>query len=93
MPRLPDEIPDSMLRILLTHGVGPVLYERLREQLGDDDAIVAARVAELKEIEGIGDVLGPAIRASMDAADPNVERQAMKKANASLIFHTDADYP
>ena len=93
MPRQPQEIPDSTLRLLLADGVGPATLRKLRERFGSDDRIIAATVRELDEIQGIGMESAQAIRRSIDAADPDSERTAMQAGNAQLILHGDKDYP
>lgn len=93
MPRLPHDIPESTLRLLLCDGLGPITMRRLRERFGSDDRIVEASINELDEIRGIGAETARSLREAMDKADPDAERIAMQAAGAQLIVHGDADYP
>jgi DNA processing protein len=93
MARQPADIPDSTLRLLLADGLGPVTLRRLREHLGNDDAIVCASTAELQQVKGIGDDSARNLRRAIDAADPVKERQAMCAADAKLILLNDPEYP
>lgn len=93
MPRLPQDIPDATLRLLLADGIGPATLRKLRERFGSDDRIVAASSAEFDLVPGIGDETSRALRRSIDAADPDAERKLMRDAGARLVLHGDPDYP
>lgn len=93
MARLPLDVPDSTLRLLLAGGIGPATLRKLRERFANDDRIVAASTRELDEIDGIGELTAQALRRAIDDADPDAERRMMSAANTGLILHGDADYP
>lgn len=93
MPRLPGEIPESTLQVLLAPGIGPATWRKLREHIGGDDAIVEASVDRLRTIDGIGNTTAHALHRAIRQARPDLEREAMKRADATLILHGDADYP
>lgn len=94
MPRLPDEIPTSTLRLLIASGVGPATFRKLMERFdGDHDAAADASVAELRQLPRIGNAGADALRKSLDEADPDAERRAMAEHGASLVIIGDPDYP
>jgi DNA processing protein len=93
MPRIPQDIPEATLRLVLATGLGPATMRKLRERFGDDERIAGASIIELAEIHGIGRESAGAIRRAIDEADAAGERTAMLDAGATLIVHGDADYP
>src|SRR5689334_5426123 len=93
MPRRPQDIPESTLRLLLAQGLGPATTRKLRDRFGDDERIAAASIVELADIHGIGRETAEAIRRAIDDATPDAERQAMAEVDAVLIAHGDSDYP
>lgn len=93
MPRQPHEIPDSTFRLLLADGLGPITLRRLRAHLGTDDRIAGASVAELRQVDGIGDTSAENLRRAIDQANPEQERAAMLACGAELVVYGDADYP
>jgi DNA processing protein len=93
MPRAPHDIPDATLRLLLAEGVGPITLGKLREHFGDDDRIAGAAVAELSQISGVGRDTAHSIRAAIDDAEPDREREAMAQRGATMILRGDEDYP
>jgi DNA processing protein len=93
MPRSPDQIPESTLRLLLTPGLGPARLRRLREQLGGDDRIAAATADELVRHGDLAPAAALTLAAARDAVDPAPEREAMAAKAARMILVGDADYP
>lgn len=93
MPRLPQDIPDATMRLLLADGLGPVTLRRLREQFGDDEQVAAVPFAGLRLMKGFGEESARSLRAAIDQADPEAERRAMADAGVGLILQDDADYP
>jgi DNA processing protein len=93
MPRAPHDIPAPLLRVVLAGGVGPVTFARLRDRLGSWDDIASASIASLAEVEGIGTARAVRLRAEMDGAAIDAERDAMASRGATLIVHGDEDYP
>ncbi|MHC4768849.1 MAG: DNA-processing protein DprA [Planctomycetota bacterium] len=93
MARDPHDVPEATLRLLLARGLGPATLSRLRAHFGSDDAATSATTAQLATIEGIGQTTAAAIRRSLDQADPDQERRAMRGGGVRLILRGDDDYP
>ncbi len=93
MARDPACIPEATLRLHLARGVGPVTIRRLEEHFGSHDAVLAASVAELAAVEGVGPGQASAIRAALEETDPRREREAMEAAGARLVVLGEPDYP
>lgn len=82
-----------MLRVVLAGGVGPVTLSRLRARFGSWEDIASSNVASLAEVEGIGPARAVRLRAEMDGAAIDAERDAMAARGVTLIVHGDDDYP
>ncbi len=94
MPRLPDEITDSTLRLLLAPGIGCATYRKLMERFdGDHEAAADVSIAELRRLDKVGPKSADTIRRGLDTCDPEAERNAMRAAGSSLILLEDDDYP
>jgi DNA processing protein len=93
MARDPHDVPDPTLRLLLARGLGAATLSRLRAHFGSDDRAAWATTAQLAGIDGIGTVTASAIRRSLDQADPDAERDAMRGRGVRLILRGDDDYP
>jgi DNA processing protein len=93
MAREPRDVPDATLRLLLATGLGPATLARARAAIGSDAAVAAAGEDQLARLEGIGRATAVALRAALDAADPDAEREAMAARGVRLILRGDDDYP
>ncbi len=93
MPRLPQEIPECTLRLLLASGVGPATLRKLRHRFGTDDRIAQASAAEIDDVGGIGGTAAHRIRQAIHEADPDAERDVMTRCGTQMILLGDADYP
>jgi DNA processing protein len=94
MPRLPDEIPDSSLRLLIAPGIGPATFRKLMERFdGDHESAADASIPELRTLPGVGPKAADTIRKGLDTCDVAAERTAMREAHASMILLGDQDYP
>jgi DNA processing protein len=93
MARDPHDVPEATLRLLLARGLGPATLSRLRAHFGSDRAAASAATGQLAEIAGVGAATAAAIRRSLDGADPDQERQAMRGGRVRLILRGDDDYP
>ncbi|MHC4908264.1 MAG: DNA-processing protein DprA [Planctomycetota bacterium] len=93
MPVLPDDIPESTLRVLLAGGLGPVTLARLRERFGSDGAIATASRRDLRTVPGIGDQRARSIANELRTATTSNERRVMRDAGAVLILEQDEHYP
>ncbi|NNM27190.1 MAG: DNA-protecting protein DprA [Phycisphaerales bacterium] len=93
MPRAADQVSDATLRLIAASGLGSATLRRLREHLGSDAAVVAASVADLRAVPGVGAATAPLIRRALDAVDLERERVAMTDAGAEVVQLGDDDYP
>ncbi len=87
------EIADATWRLLLTSGLGRVLWGRLREAFGSDEAIVQAPTRDLTRVRGVGETLARTIHDGVRAANIDEERDAMARLDTRMMLASDADYP
>lgn len=81
------------LRLHLADAIGPVLLGRLIKRFGSIEAILAASVAELMEVEGIGERRARSVFAARDDAAVEREIEKCTAASARIICWEDPDYP
>jgi DNA processing protein len=83
------------LQLAFTEGLGPILIERLVEALGSAQNAVAASLADLQSIEGIGTAKSQKIHRSLRAAQPLAEAELAKaqQLGVQIISPDDALYP
>lgn len=93
MPRSPDQIDDSVLRLALASGIGPVTYRRLISHFGDASSVVGASATDLAHVEGIGPARAARLKEELARTNLEAERAAMKRRNVAMILTGDADYP
>lgn len=94
IPRAPDAIPDATMRLLLADGLGPITLRKLRARFdNDDELLVNAKASSFEQVEGIGEKLAMSLKRSIDAADIEGERKAMRARAAEIILLDDPDYP
>ncbi len=93
MPRSPQSIPESTMRLILAPGLGPVTLRRLRETFSSDDAIAGASISALMQVKGIARDSAESLRRAIDESSPQAERDLMGERDASLVLHGDEDYP
>ncbi|MCZ6836447.1 MAG: DNA-processing protein DprA [Planctomycetota bacterium] len=93
MALLPEQIPESTLRLLLASGIGPVTLRRLRLAMGSDEKAVDASISDLMQIDRIGKASAESIRRAIGETDPKSELACMALHEARLIMLGDDDYP
>jgi len=81
------------LRLHLADAIGPVLLGRLIKRFGTVEAILAASVAELMEVEGIGERRARSVFAARDVGAVEREIEKCTAAGARIICWEDPDYP
>jgi DNA processing protein len=88
-----SNIAVKYLRLHLADAVGPVLLGRLIRRFDTIDAVLSASMAELCEVEGIGERRSRSIfeSRSADAALGEIEKAA--EAGIRIICWEDAEYP
>jgi DNA processing protein len=76
----PDGDVESLLALVLTPGLGPVLTARLLEAMGDAERALGASAAQLMRIRGIGETkaarIAPALRDARGRSQAEIERAA-----------------
>jgi DNA processing protein len=92
---MPDETSQLLdaLRLNLVPGIGPRLQKVLVDAFGSPAGILAASVAELQQIDGIGPKLSAAIAAHRDPAAAQSELERCRQAGVRLLLKGTAEYP
>ncbi len=93
--KIPPNSPqiDRWLRLIRAEGVGPTLFKRLLDYFGDVERILAASVAELTKVEGIGHKTAERIARTRSDFDADKELAAAEKRGVWLIHLQDDRYP
>ena len=91
--RSAEQVPDAVLRLGLSEGLGSLLRKRCLEYFGSPEAVCAADAAQLSQVQGIGRGKAEKIYRSLQVADPDSEREEMHRYKASAVVLGDADYP
>jgi len=89
-------LTDSQALLVLNAlpSLGPVSLRRLLDEFGGDPrAILAAPVAALERVKGVGPTMSRAITTWPDKVDLAKEEQRLAQANARFVTHRDAGYP
>jgi DNA processing protein len=76
----------------LIDGIGPVRAKRLRERFGSLDLALAARGADLRTVEGIGNEMVDKIT-SWKEIDADKERKWAGQLGLQIVTPADANYP
>lgn len=93
MPRMPSEIPEALLRLVLCPDTGPAFHHAALARFGTADRVVGAPAARLS---GLGRAPGAEpdrIAGGFLAVDPGRERAAMERVGAVAVLLGDPDYP
>jgi DNA processing protein len=97
----PSPIEDSAERDTILHelslslvdGVGPRIYQQLREAFGDAKGALNAPIVDLRSVPGVGNVLVERIRAARDLAAAEEEIAFCRSANVRILSVASSDYP
>ncbi len=83
------------LQLTLTHGLGPILIQRLVQAAGSAENACSADLALLRSIEGIGQAKASSILSSLRAAADEAESEwyRTQTARIRLLCPDDTDYP
>lgn len=81
------------LRWALTDGVGPLIFSRLLNQLGDAEHALGASAQSLRLVKGIGPETADKIARGPDPAEVEREIEAAGEHGVRIICPADEDYP
>jgi DNA processing protein len=81
------------VRLAMVSGVGPRLRKALLEAFGSPGAVLAAGVADLRSVPGIGAELARRIAAATDEIDVDGELALCAQHGIRILTDQDADYP
>ncbi|MCB9850899.1 MAG: DNA-protecting protein DprA [Phycisphaerales bacterium] len=88
-----SDIGRQYLRLHLADAIGPVLLGRLIKHFGTVDAILGASMAQLTEVEGIGERRARSVFESRDASAVEREIEKCASTGARIICWEDPEYP
>ncbi len=88
-----DATLQAWVRLALVPGLGPVLIRRLVTLFESPERACAAKVTDLRHVEGIGPKRAQSICKGLDEADPDTEIQKARDAGVDLIVFSDDRYP
>ena len=93
--QLPPNSPHigRWLQLIRAEGLGPTLFKRLLAHFGDVERMLAASVAELCKVEGIGHKTAERIARTRNDFDADKELAAAEKRGIWLIHLQDERYP
>ena len=74
-------------------GLGPVRVGRLLEAFGGPERVLAARRAELRRVEGVGEEVAGAIAAWEDTVDLAGELRRVDEFGARVVTRASEEYP
>ncbi len=92
MPRLPDQLSDEILELLLCDGLGPASLGRMLSLCGSAEAARRAPASRWRQVLAPGQSAAQVIQ-SLDATDASEERRRMCQAGLRAVVLGDADYP
>jgi DNA processing protein len=84
---------EHWLRLAHAEGVGSVLFSRMVKQFGSAEKSLGASVAEMTQVEGIGDITAGKIARSRDKFNVAKELEMAEKHGTTLICWDDPRYP
>jgi DNA processing protein len=84
---------EAFIVLNMLRGLGPVRVRRLLAAFGSPQAILAARKADLRAIDGIGADVADSIASWESQADLNDELNRIAAVGARVITTTSSEYP
>ena len=93
MPREPGDIPDALLRVALCSAAGPAFHHDALSRFGSFESAVSASAEEFVGLGRASQERAAEIHRGIREADPDAEREAMRRAGLSAIALGDPDYP
>ncbi len=83
----------SMLRLHLVNGIGPRHSQLLLDHFGSAAGVLAASLAQLEEVAGIGPKIALSIAASKLGRDAEIELEESQQLGVKLLRRGSAGYP
>jgi DNA processing protein len=81
------------LRLALVPGVGPLMRQKLLEQFGSAERVLAAGSGELQSVSGVGPTLAKRIVAAREEVDVDAQIELCRKHGIQMLLESHADYP
>ena len=88
-----SEVAAQYLRLHLADAIGPVLLGRLIKRFETIENVLSASMAELSQVEGIGERRSRAVFESRDDGEVEREIERVSRTGARIICWEDKDYP
>ena len=88
-----SEVAAQYLRLHLADAIGPVLLGRLIKRFETIENVLSASMAELSQVEGIGERRSRAVFQSRDDGEVEREIERVSRTGARIICWEDEDYP
>ena len=83
----------SLLRLHLVNGIGPRHSQLLLDYFGSAEGVLAASIAQLEEVSGVGPKIAMSIAASKLGRDAEQELDEVRKLGVKLLRRGAANYP
>lgn len=83
---------EALIALNMLSNVGSIKLNRLISRFGNAAAVFSANEQQLKDVDGIGDEIGNAIR-KFDPASLDMEISAAARLNVRIVTLLDAEYP
>ena len=84
---------EASIALNLVPGVGPVRLRRLLDAFGSPEAVLAARPADLRSVDGVGSEVAEAIHRWREHADPVAELDRARALGATVLTWDSPEYP
>lgn len=84
---------EAWIALNLIPQVGPVRVRKLLERFGSPEAVLAAKAAQLREVEGIGQVQAESLAAWEGQIDLPAELRKIEQRGLKVLTQEDALYP
>jgi len=89
----PDDQTRAIVALNLAEGIGWRTYSRLVERFGTPQAVIDASMADLRSVEGVGQVRAAAIKKAAGAGLVDEELSLASENGFDILTHTSDSYP
>ncbi len=93
IPEVCSDVARQYLQLSMAEGVGPILFDRLVQAFGGAEAVLAAPVGRLEEVEGVGRKTAEAIVAEARADAWKAEVELAGRLGVRILCRQDGEYP